>query len=95
MMEEAPFNNALHEQLMKVYAVTHHKTGKQMEYRDLIKDPDYKDAWLHSGANELGRLAKGVGSRIPTGTETIRFIPFTYFPPSALHASIICIYYLA
>ena len=54
-------------------AVTHHITGKQMEYRDLIKDPHYRDDWLRSAANELGNLAQGVGNRVK-GTNTIFFI---------------------
>ena len=32
-----------------------------MEYRDLIKDPEYKPHWILSKANKLGRLAQGVG----------------------------------
>ena len=55
------------------FAVTHHSTGKQMEYKDLIKDPYYRDAWLTSKANELGRLAQGVSNRFK-GTNTIFFI---------------------
>ena len=55
------------------FAVTHPVTGKQMEYRHLIRDPDFKEEWLLSGANEFGRLAQGVGGRIK-GTNTIFFI---------------------
>ena len=44
-----------------VNAVTHPVTGKKMEYRNLIKDPDYKSQWTLSKANELGRLTQGVG----------------------------------
>ena len=55
------------------FAVTHHLTGKQVEYRHLIRDDHYKGPWLLSGANELGRLAQGVGNRI-AGTNTIFFI---------------------
>ena len=44
-----------------VNVVTHPVTGKQMEYRDLVKDPEYKPQWTLSKANELGRLAQGVG----------------------------------
>ena len=55
------------------HAVTHPITGKQMEYRHLIQDPDFRDDWLLSCANELGRLAQGVGNRIK-GTNTIFFI---------------------
>jgi hypothetical protein len=31
-------------------AVTHYKTGKQMEYKDLICDPHYQDGWMISSA---------------------------------------------
>jgi len=50
-----------------------------MEYCDLIKDPEYKEAWFLSGANELGRLAQGVGDRIK-GTSTIFFINKSQVP---------------
>ena len=39
-----------------------------------------KDIWATSFANELGRLANGVGKRIPTGTNTLSFIPKTKVP---------------
>ena len=42
------------------FAVTHSVTGKQMEYRQLIRDPDFKEEWLLSAANEFGRLAQRV-----------------------------------
>ena len=54
-------------------AVTHHITGKQMEYRHLIQDSFYKDDWLISSASELGRLAQGLKRGIK-GTATIFFI---------------------
>jgi hypothetical protein len=50
-----------------------HDSGKTLEYRQLIKHPAYKERWLHSAANEFGRLAQGVGDRIK-GTDTIKFI---------------------
>ena len=42
-------------------AVTHPVTGKQMEYKDLVKDQEYREDWLLSKSNELGRLLQGVG----------------------------------
>jgi hypothetical protein len=36
-----------------------------MEYRDLIKSPATKPTWTRSFANELARLAQGVGNRCP------------------------------
>ena len=56
------------------HAVTHHTTGKQFEYRDLIKDPFYIQTWLASGAIKLGRLAQGLPSYNVKGTDTIFFI---------------------
>jgi hypothetical protein len=48
-------------------------TGEELEYRQLIKRDAYRDIWTRSYANELGRLAQGVGDRIQ-GTNTIFFI---------------------
>ena len=48
-------------------------SGKLMKYRQLITHPKYKEVWMHSSANEFGRLAQGVGGRIQ-GTNTIYFI---------------------
>jgi hypothetical protein len=42
-------------------AVAHPTTGKLMEYRQLITDPETCEAWQISAANEFGRLAQGVG----------------------------------
>ena len=49
-------------------------TGASLEYIHLIKGPT-KAIWENSFANEIGRLAQGVGSRMPSGTNTIFFIP--------------------
>ena len=53
-------------------AVAHPVTGKLMEYRELIVDPETKPAWTISSANEFGRLSQGIRD-IP-GTNTIFFI---------------------
>ena len=53
------------------FAVTHPVTGKQMEYRDLIKDPMYREQQLRSKSNELGRLLQGVGKNAD-GTQRIK-----------------------
>ena len=45
-------------------------TGVSLEYRHLIQGPD-KDIWVKAPANDFGRLAQGVKSRIPTGNSTI------------------------
>ena len=49
-------------------------TGASLEYGHLIKGPT-KSIWENSFANEIGRLAQGVGTRMPSGTNTIFFIP--------------------
>ena len=43
-----------------INTVTYPVTGKQMEYCNLIKDPEYKPQWTYSKANKLGRFTKGV-----------------------------------
>jgi hypothetical protein len=45
------------------YAVVDQETGKSMEYKHLIQQEKIKDKWTRSFANELGRLAQGVGNR--------------------------------
>lgn len=48
-------------------------TGKSCEYRHLISgtvNGHSKEEWEKSFANEIGRLANGVGQRMPTGTNT-------------------------
>ena len=54
-------------------------TGRSLEYRHLIRGPN-KDVWTTSLANDLGRLAQGVGTRMPTGTNTVFFIPCSAIP---------------
>ena len=36
--------------------------------------------WVQSFSNELGRLANGIPPRLPTGTNTIKFIPPNIIP---------------
>eukprot|EP00957_Ditylum_brightwellii_P174968 13322027-Ditylum_brightwellii.AAC.1 len=61
------------------------------EYRQLIKGK-HKDKWVTSFANELGRLANGVGTHIPTGTSTITFIPYSQVPTNktVTYGRIVC-----
>ena len=47
-------------------------TGNVHEYRHLIRGPD-KSIWKQGSANDLGRIAQGIGQRMPTGTNTIYF----------------------
>jgi len=53
--------------------------GKSLEFCHLIKYPKTKEIWNKSFANELGRLANGVGERIK-GTKTIKFITKSMVP---------------
>ena len=54
-------------------------TGHAQEYRHLVRGPA-KSLWETSLANDLGRLAQGIGTRMPTGTNTIFFIHPTQIP---------------
>ena len=49
-------------------------TGASLEYRHLIKGTT-KSIWENLFANEIGRLAQGFGTRMPSGTHTIFLIP--------------------
>ena len=49
-------------------------TGASLEYRHLLKGPT-KAIWGNSFANKIGRLAQGVLTSMPYGTNTIFFIP--------------------
>ncbi len=48
-------------------------TGKLLKYWQLITHPKYHEVWMHSSANEFGRLVQGDCSQIQ-GTNTILFI---------------------
>ena len=54
-------------------AIIDDETRKSLEFRHLIKIDKYRDIWMKSFANELGRLAQGICDI--TGTDTIDFIP--------------------
>lgn len=47
--------------------------GQALEYLQLNKGPDAA-IWEKAIANDLGRLAQGVGSRMRSGTSTVLFI---------------------
>ena len=63
------------------FAVLDKTSGDMLNYRQLIKHPDLKEAWTHSSANEYGRLFQGVGGRIPKPTNTCFFIHKHQVPP--------------
>ena len=48
-------------------------SGQELKYRHLIRGPN-GDTWVRALANDLGRLAQGVVTRTPTGTNTVFFI---------------------
>ena len=54
-------------------AVINPITGESQEYHKLIKGPK-RDFWIRAFANDLGRLAQGVGTCMPKGNNTIFFI---------------------
>ena len=63
--------------------VYHPTTGKICTYSQLSggKVPGENQAtWTNAFANELGRLAQGVGTRVKQGTNTIVFIPKNKVP---------------
>jgi len=78
--DEQPNMHCTTEQVQKCNAIIDPVTGASLEYRHLIKNDQTRLTWNRSFANELGRLANGVGNRIK-GTNTIKFIPKTSVPP--------------
>ena len=74
------------------FAILDEETGKTLEFRQLIKLEKYRTIWMHSFANELGRLAQGIRD-IP-GTNTINFIPFSEVPEgeAVTYGRIVCTY---
>ena len=65
--------------LGRAFAVMDKKTGKMLNYRQLLRDPDLRPTWSRSSADEFGRLAQGIGGRIK-GSDTIRFIRYEDIP---------------
>ena len=74
-------------------AIVDPTTGKTLEYRHLMANPDTKPIWEKSCANEFGRLAQGVGDRVK-GTNTIFFIPRSKVPKhkKVTYPRIVCDY---
>ena len=73
-------------------AILDEETGRSLEFRQLIKLDKYRDIWMHSFANELGRLAQGI--RDIEGTDTIDFIPFSDVPQNetVTYGRIVCMF---
>ena len=55
------------------YVIINDETGKQLVFWHLIKLAKYKNVWIHSFVNELGRLKHGIHDI--KGTNKIKFIP--------------------
>ena len=74
--------------------ITHSETGRSMEYKDLITDPSTRATWLHSAANEFGRLAQGLPDKRVEPTNTMFFIPFSQVPKHKrpTYARFVCSY---
>jgi hypothetical protein len=65
--------------------VINEETGKSMEYKDLLKDPKYREDWSRAAANESGRLFNGVGKNADgtqriVGTNTCHWIRRSQVP---------------
>ena len=54
-------------------------SGEPLEYIHLMKSPD-QQIWETAFANDLGRLTQGIGTRMPTGNDTIIFIHHSDIP---------------
>ena len=74
--------------------ITHSETDRSMEYMDLITDPSTRATWLHSAANEFGRLAQGLPDKQVEPTNTMFFIPFSQVPKHKrpTYARFVCSY---
>eukprot|EP00957_Ditylum_brightwellii_P088585 6747557-Ditylum_brightwellii.AAC.1 len=77
---------------MSVGAITDLKTGKQLEYRDLVRDTRYKAVWEKAFTKELNQLAQGQrGYKV---TNTISFIHKNAMPEGrkVTYRHIVCNY---
>ena len=64
--------------LQHAYSVWDASSQKMLEFKDLIRNPNTKQTWNMSYANELGCLSQGI--RDIKGTNCIFFIPHTKVP---------------
>ena len=55
------------------------ETGQALEYHYPRRVPN-KSIWIRAYSNDLGRIAQGVGTRMPTGTNTIYFVALLAVP---------------
>ena len=77
------------------------ESGRELNYRQLIRDPHYADVWSTSYANELGRLCQGIGkgaqgpsNQRVEGTDTFRPIRYEDIPKDRrkdiCHTMVVC-----
>ena len=87
------YNKMQQRQIQLTNAIIDPISGKNLEYRHLISNPDTKETWVRSCANEFGRLCQGVGNRIK-GTNTLFFIPKNKVPKNktVTYPRIVCDY---
>jgi hypothetical protein len=73
-------------------AVVNPVTGKEMEYTDLMKDPNLQPLWKRGFGNEVGRLFQGIHD-IP-GTNTCFFVELKNIPKDRkiTYGKIVCDY---
>ena len=76
-------------------SVVNQITGQSYEYRHLVTGKvagHTAVVWTKSLANEFGRLANGVGTRLPTGSNTIFFIRRNQVPAdrTVTYGRIVC-----
>ena len=64
---------------MLLNSIIDDEIGESLEYRHRIKRDKHKNIWVKYFANELGRLAQGVGD-ILKGTNTIFFLAHEKMP---------------
>jgi len=66
--------------------------GKMLEFRHLVKK--YPEIWIPSMANEFGRLMQGVGDRMKSGSNTMKFVAHNAIPKNktVTYACIVCDY---
>ena len=62
------------EDIEQALGVMDQKSGKMMNYRQLLKHPKFSKAWSTSLANKFGRLANGVCGCIKNPINRIQFI---------------------
>eukprot|EP00957_Ditylum_brightwellii_P197889 15075220-Ditylum_brightwellii.AAC.1 len=73
-------------------AIIDPKTGRKLQYKDLIQKEKYQDAWIKAFTKELDQLAQGKCGY--NGTNTIFFIKKEDMPKgrTATYGSIVCNY---